>query len=56
MMQTGEEGDPPYHCDFLDMRKLFPSPQWQWMDSPPTMISRPKGTRYELAFLLRKKS
>ncbi|MDQ6974854.1 MAG: methyltransferase domain-containing protein [Mariprofundaceae bacterium] len=55
MMQTGEEGGPPYHCDWLDMQKLFSSNQWQWMDTAPTIIPRPKGKRYELAFLLRKK-
>lgn len=54
MMQTGEEGGPPYHCDWLDMQKLFSSPQWQWMNTPPAIIPRPKGTRYELAFLLKK--
>jgi len=54
MMQTGEPHGPPYHCDWLDMRQLFPSDQWAWPTSPPTLIPRPKGTRYELAFLLTK--
>ncbi len=56
MMQTGKTGGPPYHCDWLDMKALFPDTHWQWQTTPPMLISRPQGVHYELAFLLQKRT
>lgn len=53
MMQTGEKGGPPFHCDWLDMHALFVEKRWQWQQEPPFMIPRPKGLRFELGFTLR---
>lgn len=52
MMQTGEEGGPPFHCDWLDMHGLFAEKRWQWQQEPPFMIPRPTGLRFELGFTL----
>ncbi|MDQ7003120.1 MAG: methyltransferase domain-containing protein, partial [Ghiorsea sp.] len=40
MMQTGDESGPPFHCDWMDMRKLFPVEQWLWQEEPPFMTRR----------------
>jgi len=52
MMQTGESGGPPFHCDWSDMRILFSEKCWQWQQKPPFFIARPKGQRFELGFML----
>jgi len=52
MMQTGEQGGPPFHCDWLDMKALFAAERWQWQQEPPFFIARPSGVRFELGFAL----
>jgi len=52
MMQTGEQGGPPFHCDWLDMKALFTAGRWQWQQEPPFFIARPSGVRFELGFAL----
>ncbi|PCI41694.1 MAG: thiopurine S-methyltransferase [Proteobacteria bacterium] len=52
MMQTGEQGGPPFHCDWLDMKVLFSEKRWQWPGEPPIFIPRPSGLRFELGFML----
>ena len=57
MMQTGDAGGPPFHCDFMDMKKLFPSDKWVWQAEPPFMTTRGKGRispRFELGYTLTK--
>jgi len=54
MMQTGSENGPPFHCDWLDMQKLFDASRWQWPEKPPYMISRPEGKHFELLYQLTK--
>ena len=58
MMQTGDAGGPPFHCDFMDMKALFSSDKWAWQERPPLMITRGKGRvspRFELGYVLEKK-
>ena len=58
MMQTGEAGGPPFHCDFMEMKALFSSDKWIWQEQPPLMIPRGKGRvspRFELGYVLEKK-
>ncbi len=50
-MQTGMEGGPPFHCDILQMRGLFPEPAWQWPEEAPDLVPHHHG-RFELAFPL----
>jgi len=57
MMQTGDAGGPPFHCDFMDMKKLFSSNRWAWQEEPPFMTVRGKGRispRFELGYTLTK--
>ena len=57
MMQTGDESGPPFHCDWMDMRKLFPVEQWLWQEEPPFMTSRNRQSpRFELGYILEKKT
>ena len=58
LMQTGDAGGPPFHCDFMDAKQLFPSKLWHWQEEPPLMTERGKGRvspRFELGFILEKK-
>jgi len=55
LMQTGDQGGPPFHCDLMDMRQLFDDSRWLWPDHAPLLIPRPKGPRFELGFILRRK-
>ncbi|HID35945.1 MAG TPA: methyltransferase domain-containing protein [Ghiorsea sp.] len=56
MMQTGDESGPPFHCDWMDIRKLFPVEQWVWQEEPPFMTSRNRQSpRFELGYILEKK-
>lgn len=55
IMQSGEPNGPPFHCDLLEMKKLFDESRWTWPNTPPSLIPRPKGARFELGFLLKKK-
>jgi len=56
MMQTGDAGGPPFHCDWLDMRQLFNETHWQWQGSPPFVISRfHPSPRFELGYILQRK-
>jgi len=50
-MQTGKEGGPPWHCDLLNMRRLFTGERWRWQESPPMLIPHRNGL-FELAFQL----
>ncbi|MBL4774763.1 MAG: methyltransferase domain-containing protein [Mariprofundus sp.] len=53
MMQTGETGGPPYHCDWIDMQGLFPSQHWQWQADEPFIVPRWRPSpRFELGFRL----
>ncbi len=57
MMQTGDESGPPFHCDWRDMRKLFPVEQWVWQEEPPFMTRRNRQSpRFELGYILEKKT
>jgi len=58
LMQTGDAGGPPFHCDFMDAKQLFPSQLWHWQEEPPFMTRRGKervSPRFELGFILEKK-
>lgn len=51
---SAEEGwiqGPPYHCDILAMRAVFPSSQWQWPKPPYPRVPHPGGSA-ELALIL----
>jgi SAM-dependent methyltransferase len=57
-MQTAKPGaeegwiqGPPYHCDILAMRAVFPSAQWQWPKPPYPRVPHPGGSA-ELALVL----
>jgi len=51
MMQTGEAGGPPYHCDWIDMQALFSAPCWQWQADAPFIVPRWRPSpRFELGF------
>jgi len=57
-MQTAKPGaeegwiqGPPYHCDILAMRAVFPSTQWQWPKPPYPRVPHPGGSA-ELALVL----
>lgn len=52
-MQTGKEDGPPYHCDILDMRRLFPSDLWNWQEVPPVLIPHRNGL-FELAYQIKR--
>ena len=54
-MQTGLEGGPPFHCDLMDMRRLFAGERWQWPEDAPTLVPHRNG-RFELAFSLVRKA
>ena len=54
-MQTGLEGGPPFHCDLLEMRRLFAGERWQWQEEAPTLVPHRNG-RFELAFSLVRKA
>lgn len=55
MMQTGEAGGPPYHCELSEMRILFGAKDWQWENEPPFVIPRGhQSQRFELGFTLAK--
>ncbi len=56
LMQTGDAGGPPFHCDLKDMRQLFDPSRWSWPTKAPLLIPRPKGPRFELGFILQRKS
>ncbi len=55
LMQTGDTGGPPFHCDLKDMRQLFDASRWSWPTKAPLLIQRPKGPRFELGFVLQRK-
>ncbi|HTQ76486.1 MAG TPA: methyltransferase domain-containing protein [Burkholderiales bacterium] len=42
---------PPYHCDIVAMRALFPAPLWGWPKPPYPRTSHPSGLA-ELAVIL----
>jgi len=50
-MQTGAEGGPPFHCDLLDMHRLFPDGRWQWPVVEPVFTPHRNG-RFELGYPL----
>lgn len=52
-MQTGQEGGPPHHCDMVNMRKLFTTDRWQWLDDMPELVPQNSG-RFELAYRLKR--
>lgn len=52
-MQTGRFGGPPYHCALEDMRSLFPSEHWQWVEPPHREIPHPNGL-FEYAAVLQR--
>ena len=56
MMQTGEAGGPPFHCDFMDIKQLFPDKKWLWQTYPPFLTARgQKSPRFELGYILCRK-
>lgn len=55
MMQTGEVGGPPFHCDWMDIKQLFPDDKWLWQPSPPFVTGRNRQSpRFELGFVLQR--
>jgi len=50
--QQGWIEGPPYHCDILAMRALFPSSLWEWPKPPYPRVPHPSGSA-ELAVVLR---
>jgi len=56
LMQTGDPEGPPFHCDLKEMRQLFNPSRWSWPTQSPILIPRPKGPRFELGFVLQRKS
>ena len=50
-MQTGAESGPPFHCDLLAMRRLFPESRWQWPVIEPVFTPHRNG-RFELGYQL----
>jgi len=50
-MQTGAEGGPPFHCDLLAMRRLFPESRWAWPVTEPVFTPHRNG-RFELGYQL----
>ena len=55
-MQTGNAGDPPYHCDLLKMRGLFAANRWQWQEDEQPLLVPHSGNRFELGLLLERKA
>ncbi|RME60095.1 hypothetical protein D6779_02790 [Candidatus Parcubacteria bacterium] len=53
-MQTGAEGGPPFHCDLMDMRRLFAEDRWAWPEDAPTLVPHRNG-RFELAYAIRRR-
>lgn len=53
-MQTGTDGGPPFHCDLLHMRHLFPDTRWQWPVMEPVFTPHRNG-RFELGYQLIRK-
>lgn len=49
--QQGAIEGPPYHCDILAMRAMFPASLWDWPKPPYPRISHPSGSA-ELALIL----
>ena len=49
--QEGWIQGPPYHCDILAMRALFPSDRWAWPKPPYPRVPHPGGSA-ELALML----
>ncbi len=61
-MQARREGaargmieGPPYHCDVVAMRALFPSSRWDWPAPPYAVVSHPHGFA-ELALVLTRRA
>ena len=52
-MQTHREGGPPYHCDLPEMKALFPTDRWRWLELEPLNVPHPSGI-HELGFVLKK--
>jgi SAM-dependent methyltransferase len=51
LMQTGESGGPPFHCDPRAMRDIFSSPDWMWPEEAPVTVPHPAGVT-ELGYVL----
>lgn len=49
--QDGWIQGPPYHCDILAMRALFPCDRWRWPKPPYARVPHPGGSA-ELALAL----
>lgn len=49
--QDGWIQGPPYHCDILAMRALFPCDRWRWPKPPYARVPHPGGSA-ELALTL----
>ena len=57
LMQTGDAGGPPFHCDLMHAKQLFPESKWHWQEEPPFMTHRNrKSPRFELGYILEKKA
>jgi len=50
-MQTGAGDGPPFHCDLLAMRRLFPDSRWEWPVIEPVFTPHRNG-RFELGYQL----
>ena len=50
-MQTAADGGPPFHCDLLSMRHLFPDTRWEWPVTEPVFAPHRNG-RFELGYQL----
>lgn len=41
-MQSGKRNEPPYSCELDEMRTLFPTTRWHWIDDP-IRVEHPMG-------------
>ncbi len=53
-MQTGRACGPPFHCDLLDMRRLFADSRWRWPEGAMPLFSPHRNGRFELGYVLRR--
>ena len=55
-MQTHAEGGPPFHCDMQEMRQLFNTQHWQWVNCNEPQKMTTLNNKMEIPCLLRKKA
>lgn len=54
-MQTGNANEgPPFHCDLVEMKQLFPQNRWRWEAQGHSKYKHPRGDIHEIAVELAK--